>query len=160
MPPLKRWHLSQELKEMEEWVTQISGRRDIREDGTACAELTGGCRDDVGRAPPGQPSHSGPWRFGDLCSVTGGAQWDPVFWAVRAPSRADRTQRRESGVLISQGKLECQAPRCKCGNKCPSKLAASKWLGQSSRARSSAALGYVRLKLRQVGTAPGELDLN
>lgn len=138
---------------------QISGRRDIQEEGTACAGLTGGWRDDVGRVPPGQPSHSGPWRFGDLCSVTGGAQWDPVFWAVRAPSRADRTQRRESDVLISQGKLECQAPRCKCGSRCPSKSAASEWLGQSSGARSSADWAVCdrssgRWAQHQVGSSP------
>lgn len=53
--------------------------------------------------PPGQPSHSGPWRFGDLCSVTGGAQWDPVFWAMKAPSRADRTHRGNPVFLFSRG---------------------------------------------------------
>lgn len=131
------------------------GKARHQEEGTACVELTGGWRDDVGRVPPGQPLHRRPWRFGDLCSMTWGAQWDSVFWAVRAPSRADRTQRQASDVLTSQGKLECQAPRCKCGSKCPSKLASSQWLGQSSRARSSAALGCVWSKLRQVGTAPG-----
>lgn len=84
----------------------------------------------------------------------------PSFLSCESPFQGRQDPEEGIGVLISQGKLECQAPRCKCGNKCPSKLAASKWLGQSSRARSSAALDCVQLKLRQAGTAPGELDLN